>query len=136
MARLSNIYSTALPSARTDAIVEGETIGYGLSINNTRFGVWVNDVTVLSDLDATALDDLIENSNPTCGDLANEEPLLNYLRASEKLQIVDSLPTKTFVKYVENPFPKQLDIPNWLVFLLMFLSPNLAHFFHDEAFPI
>ncbi|CAK8991445.1 unnamed protein product [Durusdinium trenchii] len=67
-------------SIKTDAIVEGETIGYGLSMNETRFGVWVSDVTVLSDLEAADLDDLIEEGNVACGDLGNQEPLLNYLR--------------------------------------------------------
>ena len=49
-------------------------------MNETRFGVWVSDVTVLSDLEAADLDDLIEEGNVACGDLGNQEPLLNYLR--------------------------------------------------------
>ena len=72
---------------RTDAIVEGETIGYGLAINKTRFGVWVSDVTVLSDLEIATMNDLIENENPSCEDLGNREPLLNYLRSLAHFEI-------------------------------------------------
>jgi len=67
-------------SIKTDAIVEGESIGHGLSINEARFGIWVSDVTVLTDLDAADLDDLIEEGNEDCEDLSQGEPLLNYLR--------------------------------------------------------
>ncbi|CAK8991449.1 unnamed protein product [Durusdinium trenchii] len=67
-------------SLKTDAIVEGETIGYGLSIDRARFGVWVSDVTVLSDLDGTDLDDLIEEHNEDCEDMITSEPWLNHLR--------------------------------------------------------
>lgn len=70
-----------LYAPRTDAIIEGETIGYGLSIGNARFGVWVSDVTVLRDLDSADLDDLIEEGNEDCVDLSQGEPLLNYLRS-------------------------------------------------------
>ena len=71
---------TSPASARTDAIVEGESIGNGLSINEARFGIWVSDVSVLTDLDAADLDDLLEEGNEDCEDLSQGEPLLNYLR--------------------------------------------------------
>ena len=71
---------TSFSSFRTDAIVEGESIGHGLSISEARFGIWVSDVTVLTDLDAADLDDLIEEGNEDCKDLSQGEPLLNYLR--------------------------------------------------------
>ena len=53
------------------------------SVNSTRFGVWVTDVSVLSDMTAADLDDLIENSNSQCEDLGNGLPLQSYLRASD-----------------------------------------------------
>jgi len=62
---------------RTEAIMEGED---GLVGNNSRFGLWVNSVSVLSDLSVTSLDSLVDSGNQACGDLANEEPMLNYLR--------------------------------------------------------
>lgn len=70
-----------LYAPRTDAIIEGENIGYSLSIDKARFGVWVSDVTVLRDLDSADLDDLIEDGNEDCVDLSQGEPLLNYLRS-------------------------------------------------------
>ena len=73
-------------TSRTDAIVEGETIGYGLSIDRARFGVWVSDVTVLSDLDGTDLDDLIEEHNEDCEDMITSEPWLNHLSAWESIE--------------------------------------------------
>eukprot|EP00434_Breviolum_minutum_P010077 symbB.v1.2.008890.t1/scaffold488.1/size197422/23 len=64
-------------SIKTEAIMEGED---GLVGNNSRFGLWVNSVSVLSDLSVTSLDSLVDSGNQACGDLANEEPMLNYLR--------------------------------------------------------
>lgn len=60
--------------------MEGEKIGYGLSIDNASFGVWVSDVAILSDLATTDLDDLIEDSNLDCGDLGSSGPWLSHLR--------------------------------------------------------
>ena len=51
--------------------------------SSANFGLWVNDVTVLSDMEMTSLDALIGDSNSRCGDLASSLPLLNHLRASE-----------------------------------------------------
>eukprot|EP00913_Durusdinium_trenchii_P028852 g27053.t1 len=64
----------------TRAIEEAERIGYGSSINQTRFGLWESEVSVLSDIAAMSHPELVQASNPSCGDLANQEPLLNYLR--------------------------------------------------------
>ena len=60
--------------------MEGEDGLVGAIVNNSRFGLWVNSVSVLSDLAVTSLDSLVDSSNQACGDLANEEPMLNYLR--------------------------------------------------------
>ena len=60
--------------------MEGEDGLVGAIVNNSRFGLWVNNVNVLSDLAVTSLDSLVDSSNQACGDLANEEPMLNYLR--------------------------------------------------------
>ena len=52
-------------------------------MNSTSFGVWVTDVSVLTDVLETKLDDLI-TENQQCEDLAtNSPPLLNHLRASD-----------------------------------------------------
>lgn len=67
-------------SIKTRAIEEAERIGYGSSINQTRFGLWESEVSVLSDIAAMSHPELVQASNPSCGDLANQEPLLNYLR--------------------------------------------------------
>ena len=66
---------------RNDAIVEGERIGYGMSVADARYGVWVTDVSVLHDLEATDLDDLLED-NEDCEDLLEDgnRALLNHLR--------------------------------------------------------
>ena len=40
----------------------------------------MSDVSVLTDLDAADLDDLLEEGNEDCEDLSQGEPLLNYLR--------------------------------------------------------
>jgi len=60
--------------------MEGEDGLVGAIVNNSRFGLWVNSVSVLSDLSLTSLDSLVDSSNQACGDLAHEEPMLNYLR--------------------------------------------------------
>lgn len=60
--------------------MEGEKIGYGLSIDMADFGVWVSDVNVLRDLDTADLDDLLENGNEDCVDLSEGASLLNHLR--------------------------------------------------------
>ena len=52
-------------------------------MNSTSFGVWVADVSVLSDMAETKLDDLIRE-NQQCEDLASTSlPLLQHLRASD-----------------------------------------------------
>ena len=71
--------------------MEGEDSLVGTIVNNSRFGLWVNNVNVLSDLALTSLDSLVDSSNQACGDLANEEPMLNYLRvlvAQHELDLV------------------------------------------------
>ena len=65
---------------RTNAIVEGQQIGHGLSLNEARFGVWENDVTIITEIDGADLDVLVKRGNPTCEDIGQEEPMLNYLR--------------------------------------------------------
>ena len=48
------------------------------SVNDTRFGVWVSGVSLLSDMAQADLDTLI-HSNLQCEDLATSLPLLNHL---------------------------------------------------------
>jgi len=67
-------------SVKADAINEGENIGFGMSIDEALFGVWVSDVSVLTDLDASDLDDLIEEGNEDCEDMITQVPMLNHLR--------------------------------------------------------
>ena len=37
-------------------------------------------VNVLSDLSVMSLDSMVDSANSNCGDIGNEEPMLNYLR--------------------------------------------------------
>jgi len=48
--------------------------------NSTSWGVWVQDVQTLTDTAVLTIDSTLDVSNPACGDLGNQEPLLNYLR--------------------------------------------------------
>ena len=56
--------------------MEGEDGLVGAIVNNSRLVLWVNSVSVLSDLSLTSLDSLVDSSNQACGDLAHEEPML------------------------------------------------------------
>ncbi|CAK9048900.1 Uncharacterized protein SCF082_LOCUS27166 [Durusdinium trenchii] len=62
------------------AVEEGKSIGYGLAENDTRWGLWVSDVSFLDDASVLTLAETIDANNPTCGDLADAEPMLSYLR--------------------------------------------------------
>eukprot|EP00438_Fugacium_kawagutii_P010539 Skav214536 [mRNA] locus=scaffold410:509958:520741:+ [translate_table: standard] len=44
------------------------------------FGVWLPDVEDLSHFDIMSVQELLDANNPTCGDLGDKEPMLNYLR--------------------------------------------------------
>ena len=50
-------------------------------VNSTQFGLWVSDITVLSEMAQAELDALTRESNIQCEDLATSLPLLNHLRA-------------------------------------------------------
>eukprot|EP00435_Cladocopium_sp_Y103_P040480 s646_g11.t1 len=67
-------------SIKTDAIMEGESLTSGFTVNNSRYGFWVNSVNVLSDVSVMSLDTMVDSANTNCGDIGNEEPMLNYLR--------------------------------------------------------
>eukprot|EP00913_Durusdinium_trenchii_P022105 g20771.t1 len=45
-----------------------------------EYGVWLRGVSLVTDWESLSLDELVTQSNPDCEDLANEVPLLNYLR--------------------------------------------------------
>ena len=55
-------------------------MGHGLSLNEARFGIWENDVTVIFEIDGADLDVLVKRGNPTCEDVGQGGPMLNYLR--------------------------------------------------------
>jgi len=60
--------------------MEGQRMGHGLSLNEARFGIWENDVTVIFEIDGADLDVLVKRGNPTCEDVGQGGPMLNYLR--------------------------------------------------------
>eukprot|EP00435_Cladocopium_sp_Y103_P047400 s633_g13.t3 len=45
-----------------------------------EYGVWLQNVASIYDLDALTLEELVSQTNKNCEDMANEVPLLNYLR--------------------------------------------------------
>lgn len=62
------------------AVEEGERIGYGLNQNDAKYGLWMNDVDLLSDLTLLSLADSIDLFNSDCGDSGDGGPMLHYLR--------------------------------------------------------
>ena len=62
------------------AVQEGERIGFGLEKDETKYGLWLQDVSSLGDLTVLSLAESIDLFNPDCGDLGDTEPMLNYLR--------------------------------------------------------
>ena len=65
-------------SMQTKAISEAQ--GQVGITNATKYGLWVQGVGFLSASTSLTLDELVDEHNPDCGDLGNEEPMLNYLR--------------------------------------------------------
>ncbi|CAJ1368514.1 unnamed protein product [Effrenium voratum] len=74
----------------TLAIDEAQTIPDVANPRNAMYGVWVREVTLLQDMESLTLEELIQKGNPQCGDMANEEPMLNYLREGLGNWSVDS----------------------------------------------
>ena len=59
----------------------GESIGLDLNkVADAQLGVWKNTVTTLQDSASLTLDDLVNQGNPNCVDLAAQGPMLNLLR--------------------------------------------------------
>ncbi|CAJ1381709.1 unnamed protein product [Effrenium voratum] len=65
-------------SMQTKAISEAQ--GQVGITNATKYGLWVQGVGFLSASTSLTLDELVDEHNSDCGDLGNEEPMLNYLR--------------------------------------------------------
>ncbi|CAE7036725.1 unnamed protein product [Symbiodinium sp. CCMP2592] len=50
------------------------------AIQETEYGFWVREVSRLTDASVLSLDETVDAYNPDCGDIGNQEPILNYLR--------------------------------------------------------
>ncbi|CAE7710759.1 unnamed protein product [Symbiodinium pilosum] len=50
--------------------------------NATKYGVWVTDVSRLSESLVLTVDQTVDAYNPNCEDLGDKEPILSYLRQS------------------------------------------------------
>ena len=63
--------------------IQGQAIQEAQSLTSgrpTQYGVWLPNVNTLLDISQLTLDTLVDMNNAACGDLAAEEPMLNYLR--------------------------------------------------------
>lgn len=49
-----------------------------------RYAVWLRDTGVMSDFTIMNVEELLDANNPSCGDLGDTEPMLNYLRPAPK----------------------------------------------------
>lgn len=60
--------------------MEGEGLASGAVALDSSYGFWVNNVKLLSDVSDLDLDEMVDAGNPSCGDIGNTEPMINYLR--------------------------------------------------------
>jgi len=65
------------------AVEEAEKVGFGLQRSDSKYGVWVGDVSVLTDASIMTLTESVDVNNPDCSDLVNgalRHQALNFLR--------------------------------------------------------
>ena len=67
-------------ATKTFAVEEGERVGFGLDQDDAKYGVWLQDVSLVGDLTVLSQAESIDLFNPDCGNLGDTEPMLNYLK--------------------------------------------------------